>query len=256
MKHILRTKTHKNIPPPRSFKSVLLFLRQQTRRPFLKRYLKRDEILDQIRQCDASLSDALGLFGLSIQIRILGQLQDAERQRQKDTKLILDSIKHTVAPGEVLPKIQEICKTQNTHDNEKDQQDFYALLRTALAGGSDVDIFNVLQIDQEDVPEAIKTLQRALERVVEKQGMAESQEKVEKTGKLGKRKATKKKDSPADSSSGSSGEERGWDDTIHREFIESGIDALKRMSRGVDMALPSWTITRYVNPLSTANFTF
>jgi len=107
-------------------------------------------------------------------------------------------------------------------------------------GGSDVEISNVLQIYRVDMPEAIKALQRVLERVVEKQGMAESQEKVEKTDKLGKQKAPKKKDALADGSSGSSGEEGGWgDDTIHREFIESGIDALKRMSRGLDMALPS-----------------
>ena len=191
-------------------------------------------------------------------------MQDAERERQKDTKLILDSIKGasdtrqpspipvirtTLTPGEVLPRIQQLYETQNTHDTEKDLEDLYTLLRTALSGGRDVEIFDVLQIQRDDIPEAIKTLQRALERVVEKQGMAESQEKVEKTGKLGKQKAVKKKDTLADgsSASGSIGEGGGWgDDTIHREFIESGIDALKRMSSGLDMALPSWTITRYV----------
>ena len=195
-------------------------------------------------------------------------MQDAERERQKDTKRILDSIKDTssnrdsspiplirttVAPGDVLPRIREMHRMQNTHDAEKDLEDLDTLLRTALSGSSDVDIVNVLQIHREDIPEAIKTLQRALERVVEKQGMAESQEKVEKTGKLGKQKTVKRKGILTDSSSGSSGEEGVWDDTIHREFIESGIDALKRMSRGLDMALPSWTITRYVNPPPTAN---
>lgn len=34
-------------------------------------------------------------------------------------------------------------------------------------------------------------------------------------------------------------------DTLHREFLESGIDALRRLSRGAEVALPSWTITRY-----------
>lgn len=90
------------------------------------------------------------------------------------------------------------------HDIEQDLQDIYALLRAALSGGSDVEIFKALQIHRGDVPEAVKTLQRA---VLE-------------------------------------------DNTIHREFIESGIDALKRMS--VTLPLPSWTITRYVTfPLPT-----
>ena len=35
-------------------------------RPFLKRYLKRDEILFSISSCDAALNDALGLFGVGL----------------------------------------------------------------------------------------------------------------------------------------------------------------------------------------------
>jgi hypothetical protein len=35
-------------------------------RPFLKRYLKRDEILFNITACDAVLNDALGMFGVGI----------------------------------------------------------------------------------------------------------------------------------------------------------------------------------------------
>ena len=35
-------------------------------------------------------------------------------------------------------------------------------------------------------------------------------------------------------------------DTLDREFIETGIDALRRLSgAGAASALPSWTITRY-----------
>lgn len=35
-------------------------------RPFLKRYLKRDEILSSITACDAVLNEALGMFGVSV----------------------------------------------------------------------------------------------------------------------------------------------------------------------------------------------
>ncbi|KAF4568598.1 hypothetical protein EYR40_009997 [Pleurotus pulmonarius] len=34
-------------------------------------------------------------------------------------------------------------------------------------------------------------------------------------------------------------------DTLDREFMESGIDALRRMSKGVETTLPSWTITQF-----------
>jgi hypothetical protein len=48
----------------RAFGDVLHFLTKMAHRPFLKRYLKRDEILFSIASCDASLNDALGLFGV------------------------------------------------------------------------------------------------------------------------------------------------------------------------------------------------
>jgi hypothetical protein len=48
----------------RAFTDVLYFLTKMGHRPFLKRYLKRDEILFNIASCDAALNDALGLFGV------------------------------------------------------------------------------------------------------------------------------------------------------------------------------------------------
>ena len=48
----------------RAFADVLYFLTKMGHRPFLKRYLKRDEILSSIASCDAALNDALGLFGV------------------------------------------------------------------------------------------------------------------------------------------------------------------------------------------------
>jgi len=50
----------------RSFKMVYKFLVRQTDRPFLKRYLKRDEILRQIAACDTSLSDSVNTFSVSL----------------------------------------------------------------------------------------------------------------------------------------------------------------------------------------------
>jgi abelson tyrosine-protein kinase 1/abelson tyrosine-protein kinase 2 len=47
-----------------AFTDVLYFLTKMGHRPFLKRYLKRDEILFSIASCDTALNDALGLFGV------------------------------------------------------------------------------------------------------------------------------------------------------------------------------------------------
>lgn len=43
---------------------IYRFMGKQVRRPWLKRYLKRDEILAEIANCDVALRDALVLFNV------------------------------------------------------------------------------------------------------------------------------------------------------------------------------------------------
>ncbi|KAH7868104.1 uncharacterized protein C8R40DRAFT_1003620, partial [Lentinula edodes] len=74
------------------FNDVHALLVKQAGRPFLKRYLKRDEISKQLHQCDVGLQEALGMFSISIQIRILKQVQLAEARRQHDTQELLRSV--------------------------------------------------------------------------------------------------------------------------------------------------------------------
>ena len=52
----------------RSFEDIHRFLIKLTNRPFLKRYLRRDEILQDLSDCDSSLRDAVALFGVSIEM--------------------------------------------------------------------------------------------------------------------------------------------------------------------------------------------
>jgi len=87
-------------------------------------------------------------------------------------------------------------------------------MRAILDTESDVAILGFLGIDKADIPEAIKTLQR----------MGEACGKVESGGE--------KQDELAK-------------DTLHQEFIEAGIDALRRMSECA-ADLPYWTITPLV----------
>jgi abelson tyrosine-protein kinase 1/abelson tyrosine-protein kinase 2 len=115
-------------------------------------------------------------------------------------------------------------------------------MRTALATNDDVAMIEVLQIARSEMPEAIKTLQRALERVVDDarftadEGTMSQESPLKQHGFEGGQFAD----------FGSDGAESlRTEDTLDREFIESGIDALRRLSTETHLALPSWTITRY-----------
>jgi hypothetical protein len=48
--------------------------------------------------------------------------------------------------------------------------DLRSLMWSALGTSSDAEMIGVLQVGREEMPEAVKTLQRALERVVEREG--------------------------------------------------------------------------------------
>ncbi|KNZ79967.1 hypothetical protein J132_08409 [Termitomyces sp. J132] len=76
-----------------SFQTVESFLLKQIHRPFLKRYLKRDEIQAQILSCDAQLTEALCMLGLSIQIKILRSVQDVERERREDQRVLVNILR-------------------------------------------------------------------------------------------------------------------------------------------------------------------
>ncbi|KAF8634740.1 hypothetical protein AX15_000748 [Amanita polypyramis BW_CC] len=321
-----------------SFSLVYNLIHKLNHRPFIKRYLKRDDILRQISECDKALTDALGMFSISIQLRILKQVQASELQRQLDTRAILDKIlsasppsnallltgiENDVAvsrtsalnsspsspvsgsadktssqptshvqeptltaenfhdarlPSHILPTLREFQTRQNTLDATRDTTDLRHLLSVAVQTSNDAQMLEVLQIGRDEMPEAIKTLQRALEKLIEREspsvatvaGQAETTvlAPVPTVGNArsnflprrmtlksfkGKESATLKRSKTESSSTsratgaGSSQSTNGSRirDTLDREFIESGLDALRRMSQGAENTLPSWTITRY-----------
>ncbi|KAI5119647.1 hypothetical protein M0805_009008 [Coniferiporia weirii] len=364
-----------------SFKFVHILLQKQVHRPLLKRYLKRDEILQSIGACDYALSDALGMFSLSIQIRTLRQIQAADAQNRADMKRVLASLEprsldtdvtpkrgpvalpsvglpseyystsscgtETTAtsseanttstkssgtqpqpatgshgtqataqstttgssgmpgleivksppptpdseevpligqsqstlhlpptPEEIRQQLTILVEQQNVQDHVLDMADLRALMRAALATSSDVEMLRVLQVSREEMPEAMKTLQRALEKEREKEEASkaevigpgtdeketeeEEEQETEVSGALGlsglrrrltmdsvTTKSSRKSKKTKNKEMGCGWVAKGERDTLDREFIESGIDALRRMSRGQDINLPNWTITRY-----------
>ncbi|KAF9023560.1 hypothetical protein BDZ89DRAFT_1069806 [Hymenopellis radicata] len=345
-----------------AFDSVRDFLIKEADRPFLKRYLRREENRREIAGCDNLLHQASECL-VSVQIRILKQVQQAENRNRQDTQAILDAInrssistqldnnalglsgmrpgdrsgsvtpriqqglppssshtslqspsppdyyaslpqtasklRHTPdlalprsssssitipgRPDDVLPTLNDIRTRQNELDAVLDMADLRTVLRTALSAGSDMEMLETLGISRDDMPEAIKTLQRALERLVEKQGTiataalpatqpvaqeeAIPRTRVENDGrhklvKIARRLSvtsplsgaritrsktisTTSSSTSGDSNQMSSDSSPSEADTLDREFIETGIDALRRLSRGAELNLPSWTITRF-----------
>ncbi|KIY70000.1 hypothetical protein CYLTODRAFT_371735 [Cylindrobasidium torrendii FP15055 ss-10] len=316
-----------------SFRGVFVFLQKQNHRPFLKRYLHRDEIRNEISACQNNLNEALGMFSLSIQIRTLKQLQESDRRRQQDmqaimmalgqppilpslqprgasnalgligieeeytsvtlapsppTELAAISLNSPVAspaigqrttaledhesPTAVANALLEIVSKQNSMDAAADSADLRNLLRRAIAAGSDVAMVETLGVKRNEMAEAVKTLQRALEQVLEGKavdalkgdtGLPDemptprgknrlvkmvrrlSTHDARETQSLKRSKTSTSSHSSEDKSTSSSPQEDV--DTLEREFLESGIDALKRMSEGPEaiLRLPSWTITKF-----------
>ncbi|KAK2463882.1 hypothetical protein APHAL10511_004054 [Amanita phalloides] len=323
-----------------SFSLVYDLLHKLNHRPFLKRYLKRDDILRQISECDKALTDALSMFSISIQLRILRQVQASELQRKMDTRAILDTLVHATSPSNallltgvenppsalpgpshaslssppsyvdsptqpvdsdtqlpaliidevdastssqpphVLPALREIQTRQNTTDAEKDLTDLRRLLSAAILTSKDAQMLEVLQVGRDEMPEAMKTLQRALEKIIEREtsngrqieepvvtkevdANVETADRNPRQSFMARRMTLKSfngrrssmiKRSKTEGSSDSNGTNGTSNqstvtgrtrDTLDREFIESGLDALRRMSQSGEYTLPSWTITRY-----------
>jgi len=184
------------------------------------------------------------------------------------------------SPSQVLRALQDLRRQQNEEDANRDMSDLRNLMKSVLSAGSDVEILELLGVTREEMPEAIKTLQRALERVCEREQSEIEWEQVNsvpvdpprETAKSGLNKMVRRfsqqtsssesrsiatadmqrsktvatKASGSDSSGGSRVKVPVSRDTLDREFLESGIDALRRLSRGAEVSLnlPNWTITR------------
>ncbi|KIJ32257.1 hypothetical protein M422DRAFT_265910 [Sphaerobolus stellatus SS14] len=176
-----------------AFRSIEQFIHKQVSRPFLKRYLRRDEDARKIISCDASLTDAVSLFSVAIQVRKLKDIQDlgiGQHDREGDMQLVKSNLSPGVRaimdalekdryqgkgkgkdtdlpPGvdsrDVLAAITAIRTVQAAQDSMLDAADLYSAMRTALRSGDDFVMLEMLQIDRNEMQEAIKTLERALE---------------------------------------------------------------------------------------------
>jgi hypothetical protein len=196
-------------------------------------------------------SQSVTLAHFTTDENVLGLYEDAPQPPLTAT--------HDLSPSQILPALTSLLSIQNSLDKAMDTADLRQVIRAALQTTSDAEMLEVLQIGHPEMPDAIKTLQRALEYIRERDddgveappGNEVAMAKVVKVNFKeveGPRVPPKRSrtiistDSSSTSSSGHSLERRR--DTLDREFIESGIDCLRRMSRGNETTLPSWTITK------------
>ncbi|KAJ7816060.1 kinase-like domain-containing protein [Mycena olivaceomarginata] len=216
-----------------ALKQIEEFLSTMARRSFIKRYLTRDETLREIERCDHLLKDALQMFSLSLQIRVLKQMQNIDVERRRDTEELLQKLPllgvddpgelsskptHT-SPASVEEKAEDVfllletlqnapseldsanhtavlraivqnemtknSDIENKLDSANDTTDLRAIFMRALTQNNDAEMLRILQVlalnasnsiaaedvdalqvdrvDREDIAEAIKLLQRAMD---------------------------------------------------------------------------------------------
>lgn len=272
-----------------TFLAIDRLMRKQVERSFLKRYIKRSDIQGQIRECNDMLTDAISVFGLSVQIRALKEVQASERNRKEmerrllterrktlDNKLITSNSKEydesfnltadededplldpslpssyasengsmptsskPFAHSTPVDTIQALRSRQFALDQAADSADLQRKMRTALRSSSDVEMIQTLQVQNHELAEAVKTLQRALEdpKIV-----------PVTSSRRGTMDEAQTQQARADSDDVD-------DSGIHREFVESGIDALRRLSSGKGLEEEGLPAVRQRVRIRTTNLT-
>ncbi|KZV66153.1 hypothetical protein PENSPDRAFT_655158 [Peniophora sp. CONT] len=216
-----------------AFEEIGDCLQKQARRPFWRRYVKREEVQRNISYYNTLLDDALGLFSIRIQIRTLKLVQANEARYQPGEGTSGPQPLHGEPPTtEALPTPQDVDETQdasrirrslsfyrksqNFSDRSRDMVDLRQLLHTALQTKDDVAMVEVLQVGRNEMPEAIQVLQDALQH-------HEANEPSSVTRR------TSHESAPVHS--------------LDQEFIRSSIQSLKRLSLIDVLNIPSGTVT-------------
>jgi abelson tyrosine-protein kinase 1 len=218
---------------------------------------------------------------MSIQIRTLKLIQVNELRRQKESDTLLTELglasfpsgsapepeTPPMDPKEIARRLARVRREQNSRDRARDVADLRQLMRAALQTNDDATMIEVLQVGRDEMPEAIKTLQRALEREMARDleredddgasasSGSEAAPQFRPRGRarsmtiaVGALQAQRERDALAQGqglAQMQAAPDEPPGDTLDREFLEGGIEALRRLSQGTDIAVPSWTITRY-----------
>jgi hypothetical protein len=142
---------------------------------------------------------------------------------------------HGATADQILSAIVALWGAQDLDDNTRDAADLRQLQRTALLSGDDVQILDLFQVRREELVEAVKTLQRALETPHQRDAETPLLPVVSHLAGTADARSTGEYDTISGEAVRAS---------LDSEFIQVGIDAMRRMSHGQDLDVPSWTITR------------
>ncbi|KAA1467039.1 WD40 repeat-like protein [Dentipellis sp. KUC8613] len=221
-----------------TFQEVLLLMMKQVELPFLRRYLGRDKILTEINDCDASLKRALDMFSLSVQIRTLKLMQSGLKSNFR----IIGNRRESLSRNRVAAELQTIRDQQNEQDRIQDLTHLRQLLRAAVQTNDDLTMVEILQIGRDEMPDAMNALERTLQNSVlsstEDDRLPQDERRRDRLlARIGlRRESERNTPSPAPST-----------ESIDREFVQSGVEALRRLTlrQGDVPELPSWTITRF-----------
>lgn len=128
-----------------------------------------------------------------------------------------------VTPATVLDTLTMFQEIEDRQDRQGDAAELRSLMKHAVEAKDDVEMLHILQIKRDEILEAKETLQRALN--ADKDQGSEDVSLSEKTLTHGSEVVG----------------------SLDREFMQSGVESLHRLSasRGDQILLPSWTITRY-----------
>ncbi|KAJ7511910.1 hypothetical protein B0H11DRAFT_719443 [Mycena galericulata] len=251
-------------------------LRTLVHQPFLKRYLKRDETLREIMSCDSLLSDALEMFSLSLQIRVLKQIQtlntgphrelethelepldtDGDQATRMDNDTLLDQLAVIIEqmsdgpsveefPG-VLPLIDRIQSTESESDAEKDGAALREIFELLQSKQNKLDLVNdtadlraVVQtaLTQNSDVEMLRMLQLNREDLPEV--MKILQRAVDDVQRL-----VKDGEAPPAYTPGAAPPQYAVS-ILDQKLIVGVRDALRRVSEASAPTEPSWTISRY-----------
>ncbi|KDR78141.1 hypothetical protein GALMADRAFT_245167 [Galerina marginata CBS 339.88] len=229
-----------------AFVHIHHFMVKQNNRSWLKKYIRRDEFMADIARAESMLNDVITLFAVSIQTRVI-----------KNAIPKLDHLHQTqpfVPTNDALSILEAIQTTQNSQDTANDSSDLRQRMQAAIQTANDSDLLQILQVTRQEIPDTVKTLQRALEDLVDQEQDASQSNAVERrvSEEINENVVYTQKRSESVVSTDSSlsdaslGDDSGiaMKDTLGQEFIEAGIDALRRLDRGGE-TLPSWTITKF-----------
>ncbi|KAJ6506728.1 hypothetical protein C8R45DRAFT_970377 [Mycena sanguinolenta] len=156
--------------------------------PFLKRYMKREETLHEIEKCHTLLTESVTMFSMSLQIRVLRHIRGFDRARSYDAEELkklkqqligvvmptaadlpsdldidIKNLKPAAGDTQVLRAIVERNAVENKQDSVQDAADLRAVFNHALTQDSDFEMLRILQLDRENLLEAVEILQRGLE---------------------------------------------------------------------------------------------